>query len=481
MFLGKRNRIFFSLLLSFCVAVVSSAQTAGRKAVYLSYNDAQSTLQALSETLPVELKTQDAKQLPAVWTEWVKKSDQDIRTRLAQGDEDSIINLLLFGTTFTKQPRATPRQIEEINRQTGNPALAGERINEIMQARLNDFILVLSQPSKEERVSFAQEFLFARNGFRLNTTEGQQKAKEFLVRAFVRVLQESENYTRIIQQARLLDASAGFAERSKLYRNRGLSSDTSLRPNFAIDEAMKELQAKGLIKAGSVKRVAIVGPGLDFTDKQDGYDFYPQQTIQPFAVFDSLLRSGLAKTTDLQITTLDLSPKVNDHIARARAKGLKSQPYILQLPLYTQEGWKPEFVSYWEKFGNQIGTQTKPVAIPAHVSDLKLRAVSVRPIFAAKITPFDTNIVLQHLQLAETEKFDLIIGTNIFVYYDDFQQSLAMVNMAKMLRAGGVLLSNNALLELPASKMKSSGYTKVVYSDKPDDGDFIVWYQRQAN
>ena len=465
----------------FAFLVFSFAQTAKRKAVYISYTEAQATLKASSQLLSPELKTQDEKQMPSLWAEWVKKSDQDIRTRLAQGDEDSLVNLLLFGTSFTKQPRMTPRQIEEINKQAGNPASAGERISEIMQGRLGDFMLVLSKPGKEERITFAQEFLSSRHGFRLNTADGQRGAKELLVRALARVLQESESYARIIQQARLLgDPTAAFAERSKLYRNRGLSSDTSLRPNFAVEEALKGLQAKGLIKAG-VRRVAIVGPGLDFADKQDGYDFYPQQTIQPFAVIDSLLRLGLAKSTDLQITTLDLSPKVNDHIVRARASGLRGQPYVLQLPFDVQEEWKPEFVKYWEKFGDQIGSAAKPVSIPANLTDLKLRAVNVRSIFASKLTPFDVNIVLQKLELAETEKFDLIIGTNIFVYYDEFQQGLAMLNMEKMLRVGGVVLSNNALIELPASKIKSVGYTTAVYSNKPDDGDIIVWYQRQAN
>jgi hypothetical protein len=47
-----------------------------------------------------------------------------------------------------------------------------------------------------------------------------------------------------------------------------------------------------------------------------------------------------------------------------------------------------------------------------------------------------------------------------------------------MLRDGGFLLPNDALLELPVGKMKSVDYLTVVYSDRPDDGDHIVWYQR---
>jgi len=37
---------------------------------------------------------------------------------------------------------------------------------------------------------------------------------------------------------------------------------------------------------------------------------------------------------------------------------------------------------------------------------------------------------------------------------------------------------NNALLELPGSGIRSVDYTTVVYSDRPNDGDHIVWYQR---
>jgi hypothetical protein len=46
-----------------------------------------------------------------------------------------------------------------------------------------------------------------------------------------------------------------------------------------------------------------------------------------------------------------------------------------------------------------------------------------------------------------------------------------------MLKPGGLLLSNNALLELPSSGMRSVGYVTVEYSDARDDGDHVVWYQ----
>jgi chemotaxis methyl-accepting protein methylase len=86
--------------------------------------------------------------------------------------------------------------------------------------------------------------------------------------------------------------------------------------------------------------------------------------------------------------------------------------------------------------------------------------------------------VLQRLQLDPTEKFDVIIATNILVYYDTFEQSLALANVASMLKPSGFLLSNNGLTELPSIPMRSVDYQTVVYSDRPGDGDHIVWYQR---
>jgi hypothetical protein len=241
------------------------------------------------------------------------------------------------------------------------------------------------------------------------------------------------------------------------------------------------MQKAGLIEAGGVRRVAVIGPGLDFTDKQDGYDFYPQQTIQPFAIIDTLLRLGLARPNVPQVATFDLSPRVNDHLERAKQRARRGVGYVVQLPRDPQADWKLQAIQYWESFGSHIGNPVAPVAIPSSISGLKVRAVRIRPGIVSRITPEDLDIVLQRPILAAAERFDLIIATNIFVYYDTFEQSLALLNVEGMLRPGGFLLSNNALLELPFSRVRSVDYLTVIYSDRPDDGDHIIWYKRLPN
>ena len=57
------------------------------------------------------------------------------------------------------------------------------------------------------------------------------------------------------------------------------------------------------------------------------------------------------------------------------------------------------------------------------------------------------------------------------------EQELALANLEQMVRPGGFLLTNNALLELPVSRFKGVDYTAVPYSGKQSDGDQIYWYQ----
>jgi hypothetical protein len=194
---------------------------------------------------------------------------------------------------------------------------------------------------------------------------------------------------------------------------------------------------------------------------------------------DSLLRLGLARAGELEVDSLDLSPRVNDHIERSRRAAVQGRGYTIQLPREPSRGWKPELVAYWKRFGDEIGSPATPVAVPASLQGTVLRAVRVRPEFVRGMRALDLNVVLQRKEGPTEKKFDLLIATNILVYYDTFEQSLALANVQTMLRPGGFLLTNNLLLELPSSKMKSGDYVSVEYSTRETDGDQIVWYRRE--
>lgn len=465
-----------------CVAA-SYAQAAERVG-YIPYEEARPILEALKDVLPAELRSANSQTSSATWTNWVAQRDSEIRGRLAQGDEDSLINFLLFGTSFTRNPRITLDALAKMAgkawREAPDSSPDAAAFTKAVNARVDDLVRAMSAPGTNERLLFARR-VAENKGHDIKGSASRDRIRNYLLANLTRMLNEQVGYARLLESARLLgDPSAEFAERSKLYVARGLSSDTSLLPNFAIEKALLSIKGRGLFSAGEVRRVAIVGPGLDFTDKEDGYDFYPQQTIQPFAIIDTLLRTGLASVSDLRITTLDLSPRVNDHLRRARERARRGEAYTIQLPRDAHSPWKPEAIDYWARFGEQIGKPVAPVAVPPGIGNLKVRAVRVRPTTVSLITPEDVNIVLQRSNVSLANAFDLIIATNIFVYYDVFEQSLALANVERMLRPGGLLLSNNALLELPGLGIRSVGYETVVYSDRPDHGDHIVWYQRDA-
>jgi hypothetical protein len=479
-------------LLSFvlCASLVAASALAYQskstspRVTYITYAEARPVLEALAEVLPEDLKSAGSKDLPEFWSKWVSRRDAEIRARLVQGNEDSLVNLLLFGTSFTSRPRITLKDLANAGEHqlmnNGNTSPEAVAFLKLVQSRTDDLINRLYSPGNNERLLFARQLLTSKGIFLISSGD-RENARRFVLGNLARVLAEHASYARVLESARQLgDPSAEFAERSKLYSNRGLSSDTSLFPDFAVERALSSLKTRGLLAAGSVRRVGIIGPGLDFADKQDGYDFYPQQTIQPFAVIDSLLRLGLTKPSDLSVMTFDLNPRVNDHLHRAIATARKGAGYTIQLPRDLEGQWKPDVIDYWGHFGDKIGVTVAPVSVPEGIGAVKLRAIRVRPSIVTMVSAEDTNIVLQSLA-SPTQQFDLLIATNILVYYDVFEQCLALLNIEKMLRPGGFLLSNNALLELPGSAMHSVGYDTVVYSDRPNDGDHIVWYQRRQD
>ena len=98
----------------------------------------------------------------------------------------------------------------------------------------------------------------------------------------------------------------------------------------------------------------------------------------------------------------------------------------------------------------------------------------IRPDVVLACQAVDLNIVLERLNLAEADRFDLIVGTNIFIYYDAFERSLALENAGSMLKRGGLLLTNDKLPEVDAGSMRQAGVTEVPYNR-----DAVGWYRKQ--
>ena len=232
---------------------------------------------------------------------------------------------------------------------------------------------------------------------------------------------------------------------------------------------------EGTLAPGSVRRVAIVGPGLDFTNKTDGYDYYPLQTIQPFALVNTLRRTGLA-AADLRVTTLDVNARVNEHLRNAVSRAASAPGYVLTLPLDGDEAWTESLLSYWKDWGSLIGNQVTAAPPPAAAGTVKSRAVQIQREVVSSVTARDLNIVVDRLRGRDDERFGLVVATNVLVYYDVFEQALAAANVAAMLRPGGIFMTNTAIFPTPQLR-GSASYLRVNHTAQRYDD--VFWYQRE--
>ena len=116
-----------------CVAALS-VHAADR--TFTSYASAKPILDQPGVALPAELKNPTE----ARWNAWVQRQDKDIRARLQQGDLDSMVNLLLYGTSFTRQPRIKVEALTEASK------------SGVLRARVNDLVAGLRSPGYNERL-----------------------------------------------------------------------------------------------------------------------------------------------------------------------------------------------------------------------------------------------------------------------------------------------------------------------------------------
>ena len=443
------------------------SQPASPAATPIPFADARSVLQALrDELLPETLRGLTPAEREARWAGWVKSRDAAIRQRVAQGDEDSVVNLVFFGTTFTRRPRPSESELSMLLTRPADGLAA-------LRPRVDDFIAAVAVPGTDERLQIARRVI-AKAGIDPATAPGRDRLRRHLEERMLAVAAESASVTTAVDAGHALTTST-------LFRDRGLSSDTSLVVDYGVDNAIQSL-ARVRPNGVPIRRVAIVGPGLDYADKQRGYDFYPPQTIQPFAVIDSLIHHGLGDAASLRVTAFDLSPQVLAHLAAARTRAMAGTPYGLVLPRNPDRMWTQGLVAYWRRLGDRVGVDGPAITPPAAAGGVQVRGVRVRPAVVLAVTPRDLNIVLARDERPPSEKFDLVIATNILVYYDVFEQSLAVANITSMLAPGGLFLTNTRLTLLPGSPLRSVGYTDTVYTADPqgrgETGDRVYTYGR---
>jgi hypothetical protein len=430
----------------------------GAKVEFTPYEPVKAVLASYAGRLPAELVDPS----PVKWNAWNRRNDQAIRSRLERGELDSMVNLLLYGTSFTSRPRI------------GISDLAEQARSGLLKLRVSDLVRGLATPGNNERLTILGE-LMRQKGIEPGTRDGDEKAGVFILDNLRRVLEEKRSFA-----ARSAERAGSILdERSELFRDRGVSLDTGILADFSIDIALQRLKQNGALRPGQVTRVLVVGPGLNFIDKDElaAFDYFPLQTLQPFALIDSLLQLDVASSGHLSLTAFDISPLVIAHLQHARQQAEKKNGYEIQLPQDAARPWPSGLENYWKRLGDRAGMDVKPLPAPGLFPGLRTRAIRIRPEIVQHCEIADLDIVAQRLDLASNNRYDLVVATNVFLYYDEFQQTLALQNIVSMMTPGGLLLSNDKLPLLPLSGVDFLGVTAI--SDGGSGRDAIAAYRKQ--
>src|SRR5215510_8056022 len=145
----------FFLCLIFLAGAVAIATQSKPQVRLLTYEEARPLLQSFGEALPAELKGKSAEEGARVWPAWVKAQDSAVRARLRRGDEDTLINFLLFGVSFSKRPRVTA---QELSRSQQSPGA----FLHLLDARIDDLIRSLGDhkaAGQNERLGFLRKLV----------------------------------------------------------------------------------------------------------------------------------------------------------------------------------------------------------------------------------------------------------------------------------------------------------------------------------
>ena len=253
-----RRRI---VLASIVLASLAFARLGGAR--YLRWTEIQPLLAGIPASGEKPPEVTDSRQ----WDAWVRQRDYEIRSGVERCIEDSVSMMIMFGTSFTTQPRlASPA---EAATPAGDLTLAA-------RIRMDAFIGGLDQID-DERFRSVLQFLRRRQ-------IAQDELRAFLV---------------------------GNLRRAALERGRTQQMHSANAGASSIEQALRGLISSGKAPA-RIRRIGVIGPGLD--------PEYDPDTYNLFASLDAAVASGLTKPGSVEVVVLDINPWVLSHVRAVASK-----------------------------------------------------------------------------------------------------------------------------------------------------------------
>jgi hypothetical protein len=374
---------------------------------------------------PVQTRLEKAGLTASTFDTRIAALSSSARRRVREGDMEHLIHYVLQSTHFTRLPPIEPAlSAREIVERRKSLAQGAALLPAAVDARVTAFLKAIDSPDRDPRVAYFRALL-------AGTPPGVDR-RTVLTAEYLRVMPFL--YMKEFASRGRPEAAAA------LYRTRGLSTDTAVESGYSVHVGLGVLKA--LEPSRRIRRVLIVGPGIDLAPRTGLLEAGPPESYQPWAVIDALVSLHLSSIDDLEVVGADINQRVVDHLRAAR----RAPPVLRLITGLGESGavaFSQDYRDYFARLGRSVGTINQGRKAPAgHLA----KTVSVGKKVAAVLRAEQMNIVTERL---DGEQFDLVIATNILPYFAGTELLLALSNISAMLSPGGVLLHNEMRTSLP--------------------------------
>jgi hypothetical protein len=437
-----------------------------------------------ADTAPLHPRLEAAGITSSGFAPYAERVHQANARRVREGDLDHLVFYALQSTRFTALPVIEPalsakaladglddRERERFLETSRAPLM---RIPASVRPRVVALLRALDSSDHDPRLVYFRGLVNA-------TFPVRREREPALMREYLRVM-------RFLYEKEFVSQRSEHAPESvaELYRARGLSTDTAVEAGYLVYLGLGVVTS--LEPDRRIRRVLIVGPGLDLAPRTALLEAGPPESYQPWAVIDALLALGLSSADDLDVVGADINPRVVEHLRRSR-----TEPPALSLVSEIRESdtvrLSEDFRDYFARLGSAIGevdTRVPPLPRMTGLLDGHLRkTVHVHTAAARALRAETLDVVTERLDEAP---FDIVVATNILPYFDDVELMLAMSNVAGMLAPGGLFLHNEArplmhdvtaALGMPVAQSRQA----VIATVRGAPGPLVdsVWLHRKAS
>lgn len=315
--------------------------------------------------------------------------------RLARGEQEHLAYYVLQARAFTKRPPISPSAAaRDFHSHDG---VASPEVRQ----RMRDFLKELPKKTDDLRMQLWQRSLAPEQRTLAHLDQCHAEAMRYI-------------------HAREVSRERG------LYRRRGFSLDAVVEAGYTAWTGLG--MVRELKKGERLSRALVVGPGLEWAPRIGFREDLPVESVEPYLVLDAMLSLGVAAAGEARVDCVDINQRVVDAIEAFRRR----EPARLVL---RETAGEEDARRWWESAGRHLG--------PA-IRGTRAKSIEVKPEWLGRVRAARMDLLTER----SAEQYDVIVATNVLLYFDNRQLGLALANLASMLRPGGVLIHNEARAEV---------------------------------